>query len=172
MILSGEVIAEEQRKGNIILSPFDPGSVTSNSYDLRLGPTLLRYTEEVLDPKKENRYELLDIASEGHLLQQGELHLGHSIEIVGSEKYVPIIHARSSIARLGLFVHITADLIDIGSVGNITFQLYSTLPIKVYPGLTIGQVSFWKPYGKIKLYAGKYQSSKGPIPSRSFQDRL
>jgi len=96
--------------------------------------------------------------------------LGHSSEIIGSKKFVPIIHAKSSIARLGLFVHVTADLIDIGSIGNITFQLYATLPIKIYPNMLIGQVSFWVPKGKINLYKGKYKNSVGPKASEIHKD--
>jgi dCTP deaminase len=71
---------------------------------------------------------------------------------------------------MGLFVHCTADLIDIGSFGNVTFQLYSTLPIKVYPGMLIGQVTFWVPSGDINLYSGKYQGSEGPQASKSYID--
>lgn len=81
-----------------------------------------------------------------------------------------MIHAKSGIARLGLFVHITADLIDIGSIGNTTFQLYATKNIRIYSGMLIGQVSFWVPKGKIILYEGKYQNSIGPKASQIHKD--
>lgn len=97
--------------------------------------------------------------------------LGSSCERIGSNSYVPIVHARSGIARLGLFVHVTADLIDIGSIGVITFQFYATLPVKVYPGMKIAQVSFWQPKGEIVLYTGKYQNSTGPRASLSYLDK-
>lgn len=124
----------------------------------------------MIDPRKENGFEIFEVGSEGLLLKRGDFVLGHSAEEIGSNHFVPIIHAKSSTARLGLFVHCTADLIDIGSHGNTTFQLYSTLPVRVYPGMRIAQVSFWQPKGEITLYEGKYQGSKGPRASEVHRD--
>ncbi len=170
MILTGAKIKEEAVKGDITILPFDETNVTTNSYDLMLGPTLIRYTEEVLDPRKENAFEEVIIPDEGLLLPANSFHLGSSAETIGSDMYVPIIHARSGIARLGLFVHVTADLIDIGSKGQVTFQLYATLPIKIYRNMKIAQVTFWQPKGDIRLYSGKYQGSEGPRTSQSYRD--
>jgi dCTP deaminase len=61
-------------------------------------------------------------------------------------------------------------MIDIGSHGHVSFQLHSTLPIRLYPGMTIAQVSFWKPKGDIVLYAGRYQGSRGPRASEVHRD--
>lgn len=97
-------------------------------------------------------------------------HLGASIEKVGSDYFVPMLHAKSGTARKGLFVHVTADLIDIGSFGKLTLQLYATLPVKVYPNMLIGQVTFWKPQGDIELYKGKYQGSDKPRISEIYKD--
>jgi len=69
-----------------------------------------------------------------------------------------------------LFLHVTADIIDIGSHGHVTFQLHSTLPIRLYPGMAIAQVTFWKPKGKIVLYEGRYQGSRGPRASEVHRD--
>lgn len=63
-----------------------------------------------------------------------------------------MLHAKSGTTRKELFVHVTADLIDIGSFGKLTLQLYATLPVKIYPNMLIGQVTFWKPEGKIELF--------------------
>ncbi|MGM5487717.1 MAG: dCTP deaminase [Nanobdellota archaeon] len=170
MILTGNEIIKQVNEENIIIKPFDINKITTNTYDLKLGKKYIIYTEEVLDPSRPNKYEIKSIPEDGLLLRPGDFILGHSSEIIGSNKFVPIIHAKSSIARLGLFVHVTADLIDIGSIGNITFQLYATLPVKIYPNMLIGQVSFWVPKGKIKLYKGKYQSSVGPKASEIHKD--
>lgn len=170
MILTGKKIKKEVKANKIILRPFLNKNITTNSYDLTLGKKYLSYTSKILDPSKENKYLIKKIPKKGLLLKKGCFVLGHSNETVGSNFYVPIIHARSSIARLGLFIHVTADLIDIGSIGNITFQLYSTKNIKIYPGMKIGQVSFWKPKGKIRLYKGKYQGSDGPRASEVHRD--
>ena len=71
---------------------------------------------------------------------------------------------------MGLFIHITADLIDIGSYNEWTLQLHAVQPVKVYPNMLIGQVTFWKVQGEIKLYNGKYQGSKGPYESQIYKD--
>jgi len=170
MILTGNEILKQVNLNRIVIYPFNKTNLTTNSYDLTLGDKYLRYTSKILDPAKKAKYIIKKIPKSGLILHSGDFILGHSVEKIGSKKFVPIIHAKSSIARLGLFVHVTADLIDIGSIGNITFQLYATLPIKIYPGMLIGQVSFWVPYGKVLLYNGKYQGSVGPKPSQAYKD--
>ncbi|HEY4558266.1 MAG TPA: dCTP deaminase, partial [Enteractinococcus sp.] len=154
MILTGSEIEREVSQGRIQISGFDPARLSTNSYDLSLGSTLLRYTDAVVDPRANNSYSTFKITSSGYRMQQNEFLLGESQEYVGSDHYVPIIHAKSGTARLGLFVHVTADLIDIGSHGKITFQLYSTLPVILYAEWRIAQVSFWVPEGDITLYDG------------------
>ena len=171
MILTGKEIEKEVNGGMITITPFNPSCITTNSYDVALGNTLLKYTEEILDPKKNNSYEEILIPPKGIILTKNSFHLGSSCEKIGSNSYVPIVHAKSGIARLGLFVHVTADLIDIGSIGTITFQFYATLPVKIYPGMKIAQVSFWQPKGDIVLYSGKYQNSDGPRSSLSYLDK-
>ncbi len=170
MILTGLSIKEEFKKDLITIEPYNADHITTNAYDLTLGNKFIRYTCDVIDPAKSNLYMEFEVGSEGLILQQGDFVLGHSKEKIGSDHYVPIIHAKSSVARLGLFVHVTADLIDIGSHGNTTFQLHSTLPVRIYPGMKIGQVTFWKPTGDIFLYNGKYQSSEGPMSSQAYKD--
>ena len=83
---------------------------------------------------------------------------------------MPIIRGKSSTGRIGLFVHITADLIDIGSHGKLTLMLHSVQPVRIYPGMRIGQVTFWSTVGDIELYTGKYQHSKGPQASQTYKD--
>lgn len=172
MILTGNEIIKQVSTGGITISPFTTDQITTNSYDICLGDTLIQYTDKVLDPKKNNKFIEIKIPEEGIILDKNEFYLGSSMEILGSDNFVPIIHGKSGIARLGLFVHVTADLIDIGSIGNITFQLFPTIPVKIYKGMKIGQVSFWVPKGKIVLYSGKYQRSKGPQVSKSHEDYI
>lgn len=172
MILTGNKITEEVKNKNIIIKDFNQKNISTNSYDLSLANKLIRYTEDLIDPKKKVTFEIITIPKEGFLLEKNSFYLGSSVEVLGSNKYVPLIHAKSGIARLGLFVHITADLIDIGSIGNITFQLYPTMPIKVFPNMKIGQVTFWNVDGEISLYNGKYQNSNGVQPSKTYLDFL
>lgn len=170
MILTGKTIVQEVSRKKINIDPFDSAKVTTNSYDLTLGTTFIRYTESIIDPRKPNAHQRFMVGPEGICMEAGDFLLGHSKEIIGSDHYVPLIHAKSGFARLGLFVHVTADIIDIGSHGQATFQLHSTLPIRLYPGVAIAQVTFWIPKGEIQLYEGKYQGSRGPRVSEVYRD--
>lgn len=170
MILTGKKIIQELRNQKIDIYPFNKKRVTTNSYDLSLGNKIIRYKKSLIDPKEKNMYEEMIIPDEGLTLKAGDFVLGHSVERIGSDFYVPIIHGKSGTARMGLFVHVTADLIDIGSHGVTTFQLYATLPVRIYPGMLIAQVSFWVPFGDINLYKGKYQNSVGPQVSKMYKN--
>ncbi|MBZ3906537.1 dCTP deaminase [Streptomyces griseiscabiei] len=170
MILTGPEIAAQVKAEAIRISPFDAGMVQPNSYNFHLGDHIGWYTSEVLDCARENSFEAHPIPGEGMVLEPDRIYLASTREEIGSDSYVPIIRARSSIARLGLFVHCTADLIDLGSHGQLTLQLHAVQRVKIYPGLLIGQVTFWVPQGEIVLYDGKYQGSQGPRPSLVHRD--
>lgn len=170
MILTGPLIREEVMLGTIIIEPFDERLLNPNSYDFRLGDTVKIYKNTILDTKKKNETAMLDIPSTGLVLEPNKLYLGHTIEVMGSEYYVPILRGKSSTGRMGLFVHITADLIDIGYVGQFTLMMHAIQPVRIYPGMRIGQVTFWKVIGDINLYTGKYQGSKGPRESEVYRD--
>lgn len=170
MILTGAKIAEEVRAKGIIIEPFNAAQINPNSYNFRLGDTIKMYKHRVLDSKKVNETNTVVIPPEGILLDPNILYLGHTFEVMGSKRYVPIIRGRSSIGRLGVFTNITADLIDIGSVNQWTLQLHAVQPVRVYAGMCIGQVTFWEVQGDIVLYNGKYQGSRGPRESEIYKD--
>ncbi|MBK9039624.1 MAG: dCTP deaminase [Bdellovibrionales bacterium] len=170
MILTGPEIERQVNLGRISITPFKKSHVTTNSYDLCLGSKYLKYNENMIDVKVMSRYNIFEIPSEGLRLGKRDFVLAETEEKIGSNYFVPLIHAKSGIARVGLFVHITADLIDIGSFGKSTLQLFATMPITIYPGMKIAQVTFWQPVGEIKLYDGKYQHSDGPRPSMIYMD--
>jgi dCTP deaminase len=171
VILTGHEIRSRIEAEDIVVTPFDPSFINPNSIDLTLDDRVLRYTDPIIDPRVEPEVVEEKIPEEGLLLEPMSFCLGSSREVVGSTRYVPLVHAKSSTARAGLFVHVTADLIDIGSIGTVTFQLFSTLALRVYPGMRIAQMTFWKPQGEITLYQGKYQGSSGPRKSMIFRDR-
>ncbi len=170
MILTGQKIIEEVERGDIIIEPFALKQVNPNSYNFRLGDTLLAYNEDTLDVKKPPKTITYKIPKEGFVLEPDRLYLGHTREVMGSNKYVPIIRGRSSIGRIGLFINITADLIDIGSVNQWTLQFHAVQPVRVYAGMSIGQVTFWTIKGDVSLYEGKYQGSRGPAASQIYKD--
>lgn len=170
MILTGNEIVKNKKNGSILIEPFDIGMITTNSYDLTLGGQLMRYDDDILDPRVKPKTTSIQIPEDGYVINRGEFLLGSSLEMVGSDHYVPIVHAKSSIARLGLFIHITSGLFDIGSKCNVTFHFYATMPIKVYKGMKIAQITFWKPKGIIELYNGKYNNDIGISPSKIYLD--
>lgn len=170
MILSGTEITKQVKKNKITIRPFNTSRVNPNSYNVELGNYLKVYEEDVLDSKKELKTKVIDIPDEGIVLQPNKVYLGFTKEVVGSDYFVPTITGRSSSGRLGLFVQITSDLVDIGFKGNLTFQLHVVQPLRIYKGMKIGQIMFWKPKGKIKLYNGKYQNSNGPQESKAWKD--
>ena len=170
MILTGSEISKNVKNGKIIIEPFNPSQINPNSYNFCLGRKIAIYKDYVLDSKIDNPVNIIDIPDDGLMLQPSILYLGHTKEIMGSNCYVPLIKGRSSIGRLGLFIHITADLIDIGSINQWTLQMHAVQPLIVYPGMQIGQVTFWKPKGEIVLYSGKYQGSRGPERSHIYKD--
>lgn len=170
MILTGDEILKNVSSGNIVIDPFRHSQLNPNSYNFTLGNKLLVYENYVLDCKKDNPTREVIIPPEGLILSSNTVYLGCTEEIIGSEHFVPVIRGRSSIGRLGLFINITADLIDIGAINRFTLQLHAVQPVTVYPGMQIGQVTFWVPTGQISKYNGRYQNARDPIGSRMFMD--
>lgn len=170
MILTGPKIKEENEKGTLTIAPFSDKYINPNSYDFRLGNTLIVYKNRVLDSKALNESETIIIPEEGIVLNPDTLYLGHTVETVGSNHYVPILRGKSSTGRMGLFIHITADLIDIGFMGQFTLMMHAVQPLRIYAGMRIGQVTFWETTGDINLYDGKYQGSSLPMVSQVYKD--
>ncbi len=169
MILTGNQITSAVEQGDIVISPFSKRQVTPNSYDFRLGDRCCIYTGRVLDPAKENPTRRFQIPAAGMLLTPRRLYLINTRETMGSTRYVPIIRGRSSVGRLGLFIDITADLIDLGSINQWTLQLHCVQPVRIKPGMLIGQVTFWKTFGRRTQYDGRYKHQSSPVPSLAFK---
>lgn len=139
MILSGHEI-KRQLGTNIVITPFDELKLNPNSYNLSLHDELLVYEEVVLDMRKSNRVQRVKIPQEGLVLTPNQLYLGRTIERTETHNYVPMIEGRSSIGRLGLFVHVTAGFGDVGFCGYWTLEMFAVQPIKIYPGVSICQL--------------------------------
>lgn len=155
MILTGLEIIKELKSEKIRIQPFSIEQINPNSYDFKLANVLQVYTNHVLDARGANPTREMLIPEEGLVLQPGRVYLGWTKERMGSDYYVPIIHGKSSIARLGLFIHVTADLIDIGLHDHWSLQLNPVHPVRVYPDMRIGHVTFSKVFGKIVLGMSK-----------------
>ena len=170
MILTGPQIESGVEKGDIVIRPFRKCQLAPNSYDFRLGNRCCVYTSKTLDAAKENSTRTFTIPKGGMMLQPDRVYLINTEETMGSTRYVPIIRGRSSVGRLGIFIDITADLIDLGSINQWTLQIHAVHPVRVYAGMLIGQVTFWRTYGRRVQYSGKYNRLQSPVPSLSYLD--
>ena len=171
MILSGKEIKKQVKEGNIAIDPFTDAQINPNSYNLRLHPDLLTYDNDILDMREKNSASPLVIPSEGLLLEPQKLYLGRTVERTSTDKYVPMLEGRSSVGRLGLFIHITAGFGDIGFDGFWTLEIFCVQPIRIYSGLEICQIFYHTIDGDFDLYRSKkYQSNKGVQPSLLYKD--
>jgi deoxycytidine triphosphate deaminase len=174
MILTGHEIQVQHKIGHITIDPFDPKNINPNSYNLTLGYRLTRHMIPVgrkLDPREPCHTVDVEKYEGAWTLYPGVLYLGHTVERVGSDHYVPMIETRSSFARLGLSSHLSAGYGDLGFCGQFTLELTVVHPLILRPGDTICQLVFVQPLGKIdQLYEGRYQYQYGPTASRIHQD--
>ena len=171
MILSGKEIKKQVKEGSIAIDPFTDEQMNPNSYNLRLHQDLLTYDNDILDMREKNSASPLVIPSEGLLLEPHKLYLGRTVERTSTDKYVPMLEGRSSVGRLGLFIHITAGFGDIGFDGFWTLEIFCVQPIRIYSGLEICQIFYHTIDGDFDLYRSKkYQSNKGVQPSLLYKD--
>jgi dCTP deaminase len=142
-----------------------------NSYNLRLSNELLVYESEVLDMKSDNKFKIITIPEEGYLLEPNKLYLGRTVEYVKTDKYIPMLEGRSSIGRLGMFIHITAGLGNVGMSGYWTLEIVAVQPLIIYPNVAVCQLFFHTVNGEFKPYSsGKYHENNGIQPSFLYKE--
>jgi dCTP deaminase len=182
VLLSDRDILAEIDNGRVTLDPFEREMVQPSSIDVRLD-RLFRVFENHkyghIDPAEEQDDLTREVEPDGDepfILHPGEFVLGSTYELVGLPDDVAArLEGKSSLGRLGLLTHSTAGFIDPGFSGHVTLELanVANLPIKLWPGMKIGQLCFFRlssaaehPYGSAK-YGSRYQGQRGPTPSRS-----
>ena len=194
MILSGLKIAEEYDAWHIGISPFNREQLNPNSYNLRLADdiliydkyadcknifqkaavfldSLLRPSKYILDMKKENPYRIEKIPESGFVMRPGKLYLARTMERTRTDCYVPMLEGRSSVGRLGIFIHATAGFGDVGFDGYWTLELSCVQPVRIYPGVEICQIYYHTIDGDYVPYkSGKYQGNHGVQPSMLWRD--
>ena len=183
MLLSDRDIRASIESGRVALDPYDPGMVQPSSVDVRLD-RLFRVFENHRYPHIDPREEQPDLtrlvepeADEPFILHPGEFALAATYEVVTlGDDIAARLEGKSSLGRLGLLTHSTAGFIDPGFTGHVTLELsnVATLPIKLWPGMKIGQLCFFglsspaeAPYGSA-THGSRYQGQRGPTPSRSY----
>ena len=186
MMLSDATIRQELAAGRIVIDPLDESCIQPSSVDLHLDRyfrVFLNHTTGMIDVKEdqENLTELVKVEpdEEPFILHPGEFVLGSTLEHVGiPNDLVARLDGKSSLGRLGLLVHATAGFVDPGFEGHLTLELanVANLPITMYPGMKVGQISFLMmttaadtPYGTTEA-GSKYQGQRGPTPSRYYKN--
>ncbi|MFI9269907.1 dCTP deaminase [Kitasatospora sp. NPDC052896] len=182
MLLSDKDIRTEIDKGRVGIDPFEPAMVQPSSIDVRLD-RFFRVFENHRYPHIDPSEEQPDLTrlvepdgDEPFILHPGEFVLASTYEVITLPNDVASrLEGKSSLGRLGLLTHSTAGFIDPGFSGHVTLELsnVATLPIKLYPGMKIGQLCLFRlsspaehPYGS-QRYGSRYQGQRGPTPSRS-----
>jgi dCTP deaminase len=183
VILSDVSIRKELAEGRIVIDPLDDRDVQPSSVDLRVDRYFRVFrndTTPFIDPKRnqEDLTELVEVADDkAFILHPGEFVLGSTLEVVTlPDDLVARLEGKSSLGRLGLLIHSTAGFVDAGWSGHLTLELsnVANLPIAIYPGMKIGQISFIRmtspaenAYGSTQTRS-KYQGQRGPTPSRYY----
>ena len=160
MILTDKEILSSIEKGEILISPFKAECLGTNSYDVHLGKYLATYTDRVLDAKKHNPIEVFEIPEDGFILQPNTLYLGVTEEYTETHNSVPFLEGKSSVGRLGIDIHATAGKGDVGFCNTWTLEISCTQAVKVYFGMPIGQLIYFKVSGEIENYYNKKQNAK------------
>jgi len=174
MILSDVKIREALRERRIVIRPFRPDCLGTNSYDVHLGPYLAVYEDAALDARADNRVKEFRIPPEGFVLIPGQLYLGVTEEYTETHGYVPFLEGKSSVGRLGIDIHSTAGKGDEGFCNYWTLEMSVKLPVRVYAGMPVGQLIYFEISGRVQRSysekrSAKYRKvSKHPTASRMF----
>ena len=183
MLLSDRDILAEIESKRVVVEPYDEAMIQPSSIDFRLD-RFFRVFENHRYPHIDPAADQSDLTrevepngDEPFILHPGEFVLGSTLEVVTlPDDLAARVEGKSSLGRLGLLTHATAGFVDPGFSGHVTLELanVATLPIKLYPGMKIGQLCFFRlsspaehPYGSAK-YGSRYQGQRGPTPSRSY----
>lgn len=178
MILSDKKILDAIHTGAIVIEPFDRDCLGTNSYDVHLGRGLAIYKDHILDARKHNPIEHLEIPDTGFVLHPNTLYLGVTMEYTETHEYVPFLEGKSSVGRLGIDIHATAGKGDVGFCNYWTLEISCTHPVRVYAGMPIGQLIYFAVDGDIEnpynlKKSAKYnQRSNRPIESMMWKNKF
>jgi dCTP deaminase len=172
MILSDTQIQKAIDERRIVIRPFRPECLGSNSYDVHLGRYLATYRDGALDARKANAVEEFSIPPHGFVLVPGQLYLGVTEEYTETHDHVPFLEGKSSVGRLGIDIHSTAGKGDVGFCNYWTLEMSVKLPVRIYAGMPIGQLIYFEVAGTVAhgydtKKSAKYRVvSRHPTPSR------
>jgi dCTP deaminase len=174
MILSDATIRAAMADGRIVVRPFRPECLGTNSYDVHLGPYLAVYRGAALDARRPNPVKEFRIPKEGFVLVPGQLYLGVTEEYTETHGYVPFLEGKSSVGRLGIDIHSTAGKGDEGFCNYWTLEMSVKIPVRIYAGMPVGQLIYFEISGPVeRSYSAKRSAkyrrvSSHPTPSRMY----
>lgn len=157
MILTDQKILEAIDSGEIVISPFDKENLGTNSYDVHISKYLAVYEEQELDARKHNTIREIVMEESGYVIQPGVLYLGVTLEYTETHNCVPFLEGKSSVGRLGIDIHATAGKGDVGFCNTWTLEISCVQPVRIYPGMPIGQLIYFSIDGPVNNY---YHSKK------------
>jgi len=184
VVLSDPTIARLLDEGRLEIDPYDESLLQPSSVDVRVDSLFRvfhnnRYPYIDVKVEQEELTELVEVDDRAFILHPGEFVLGSTLERIRlPDDLVARLDGKSSLGRLGLLIHSTAGFIDPGWDGHVTLELsnVANLPITIYPGMKIGQISFMQmtepartPYGSSEI-GSKYKGQEGPTASRYFKN--
>lgn len=178
MILSDNEILQGLENGTIKIEPFERQCLGTNSYDVHLSPYLATYKDACLDARKHNEIVHFEIPEEGFILQPNVLYLGATLEYTETHDTVPFLEGKSSVGRLGIDIHATAGKGDVGFCNHWTLEISCTQPVRVYAGMPIGQLIYFKVSGNIINYYHSKKNAKynertpRPMESMMFKNKF
>ncbi|WP_328915032.1 MULTISPECIES: dCTP deaminase [unclassified Streptomyces] len=172
MILTGPAIAAALASGEITIEPYDPGRLSPNAYDWRLGETL-HACDGNLDAAQPTVAAELTIPPDGFVLRPGVLYLGSTYERTSSERYAQLLNGDRTTGALGIWVHVSAPLGHQGHAIRWTLEIRAARPVRVYPRMTFGKLAFLHTLGAAASYQRhglKYAASQGIETSRLYEE--
>jgi len=174
MILSDATIRRALKEKRIVIRPFRPDCLGTNSYDVHLGPYLAVYEGAALDAREPNTVREFRIPKAGYVLIPGQLYLGVTEEYTETHGYVPFLEGKSSVGRLGIDIHSTAGKGDEGFCNYWTLEMSVKVPVRIYAGMPVGQLIYFEISGAVRRSysqkrSAKYRTiSRHPTPSRMY----
>ncbi|GIV50148.1 MAG: dCTP deaminase [Candidatus Kapaibacterium sp.] len=175
MILSDTEILRHIEQGTIVIEPFRRECLGTNSYDVHLGKTLAVYRDALLDARRHNPVDYIEIPDDGYVLEPHRFYLGVTEEYTETHLHVPFLEGKSSVGRLGIDIHATAGKGDVGFCNHWTLEISVKQPVRVYAGMPIGQLIYFEVRGTVgtpydRKASAKYQK-RSPLPVESMMWR-
>jgi len=165
VILSDSEIRSAIKAGDILIEPFRPGALGSNSYDVHLSRHLAVYEDEILDAARHNRVRHFEIPPQGYVLLPQRMYLGATLEYTETHRHVPFLEGKSSVGRLGIDIHATAGKGDVGFCNHWTLEISVAQPVRVYAGMPIAQLIYFVVEGSVRIPYHRKRNAKYKVRS-------